>query len=329
MSNAFETLEGGVQTTVQDYPGRIGYWDIGVPPSGPMDPVAFRLANLLVGNLEGEAGLEITAVGPKLKFRDDSVVAITGANIQASVNGEDLPMWESLRLRKGSVLSIGMIRGKGFRAYLGIAGGIDVPVFLGGKSTFPQGHLGGFEGRPLRNGDVLKIGASRTPLPDIVGRKVDSSTRPAYQSLWEIGATPGPHADPDFLTADDMAMLFSHRWRVHYNSNRSGYRLIGPKPRWARIDGGEAGRHPSNIHDTPYPIGAVNLTGDMPVILTADGPSLGGFVSFATVVSAELWKVGQAVPGTDQIMFRKFSLQDALKIRTEQETLIHTSIVSS
>ncbi|MEM3737616.1 MAG: 5-oxoprolinase/urea amidolyase family protein [Candidatus Bathyarchaeia archaeon] len=330
----FEVIEGGIQTTVQDYPGRIGYWNIGIPPSGPMDPLAFRLANLLVGNFQGEAGLEITAVGPKLRFLEDAVVAVTGPKLRLEVDGELIPMWESVKVKRESILSIGLIKEYGFRAYLAIAGGIDVPIFLGSKSTMtpprppflPYGHLGGFEGRPLKRGDVLKTSRPNKLLAELVGRKLKASAMPTYQRVWEIGAIPGPHADPDFLTPEDMKMFFNYDWKVHRNSNRLGYRLSGPKPRWARNDGGEAGRHPSNIHDCAYAIGTVNMTGDMPIILTVDGPSLGGFVSNATIVSAELWKVGQAVPGVDIMRFRKLTLEEAVKLRKEQEKLIATSI---
>ena len=236
-----------------------------------------HLANRLVGNPEGEAGLEVTAVGPRLKFLQDCVIAIAGARFQPSLDGEAFPMWESTRVKKDTTLSFGKIEEHGFRAYLCIAGGIDVPLFLGSRSTFPHGHLGGFEGRPLMNGDVLKIGKHDLPWRDLIGKVVKHSARPIHMRLWEIGVTPGPHADPDFLTADDMHMFFSQEWQVHYNSNRLGCRLVGPKPRWARLEGGQAGRHPSNIHDCAYALGTVNMTGDMPVILSVDGPSMGGF----------------------------------------------------
>jgi urea carboxylase len=328
MFEGFEVLEGGIQTTIQDYPGRVGYWDVGIPPSGPMDQLAFRLANLLVGNLEGEAGLEITAIGPKLRFLEDSIVAVTGADLQPNVDGEPVPMWESVKVRKRSLLSMGVTQGHGFRAYLAIAGGIDVPPFLGSRSTFLHGNFGGLEGRPLKKGDVVRIGKHTLHLSELAGNKTKSVARPTCERLWQIGAIPGPHSDPDFLTTADMKIFFGHEWQVHYNSNRMGYRLIGPKPQWARKDGGEAGRHPSNIHDTAYAIGTVNMTGDMPIILTADGPSLGGFVSNATVASAELWKVGQAVPGTDRIVFRKLTIEDAASLRTHQEELISNSVTS-
>ena len=154
-----EFLEGGFQTSVQDYPGRVGYWWVGIPPSGPMDPLALRLANMLVDNPSGEAGLEITATGPKIKFQEDNVIAITGASFQPKIDGEPIPMWESVGVKKDQILSFGLIQKYGFRAYLSVAGGIDVPSYLGSKSTvFIYGKIGGFEGRCLMRGDVLKTG---------------------------------------------------------------------------------------------------------------------------------------------------------------------------
>lgn len=323
-----EFLEGGFQTSVQDYPGRVGYWWVGIPPSGPMDPLALRLANMLVGNPSGEAGLEITAKGPKIRFQKDNVIAITGANLQPKIDGEPIPMWESVRVKKDQILSFGLIKEYGFRAYLSVAGGIDVPSFLGSKSTcFIYGKIGGFKGRCLMREDVLKTGKPDKPLSELGGRKVKTGAKPTHQEVWEVGAVPGPHADPDFLITEDMELFFSYEWKVSLQANRVGIRLQGPNFQWARKDGGEGGKHPSNILDCAYAIGTVNVTGEMPIILTVDGPSLGGFVSNATVASAELWKVGQAYPGRDKMKFKKLTVEDAIKLRREQEKLIQTSIL--
>src|SRR5580704_9741056 len=131
----------------------------------------------------------------------------------------------------------------------------------------------------------------------------------------------GPHGAPDFFTPEDIEMFFSTPWKVHYNSDRTGVRLIGPKPVWARKDGGEAGLHPSNLHDNAYAVGTVNFTGDMPVILGPDGPSLGGFVCPATIVQAELWKIGQLKPG-DSVRFRGISAELASRMENELDTFI-------
>ncbi|MBI1397915.1 MAG: urea carboxylase [Betaproteobacteria bacterium] len=294
-----DVLEPGVQTTVQDWPGRTGYWAVGVPPSGPMDPLAMRLANRLVGNPEGTAALECTATGPTLRFNIDTVIAVCGAAMPAELDGRTLAPWASHAVRAGSVLRLGRLGGAGLRTYVAVAGGIDVPDYLGSKATFTLGQFGGHAGRTLRAGDVLPI-ARIDPLPAV--RVLSEALVPRYTSRWEVGVLYGPHGAPDFFTDEDIATFFDTDWEVHYNSSRTGVRLIGPKPAWARPDGGEAGLHPSNIHDNAYAIGAIDFTGDMPVILGPDGPSLGGFVCPAVVADTELWKTGQLRPG-DTVRF--------------------------
>ena len=294
-SSAIEVLAPGVQTSVQDWPGRLGYWQVGVPPSGPMDALSLRLANRLLGNPDGAAALEITAAGPTLRFRGTARVALCGATMELSLDGEPVPMNAVLQLSAGQVLRIGRLQDGGCRAYLAVAGGFDVPDYLGSRSTFTLGQFGGHGGRVLRAGDVLHPGpqaACSTLSPSQV-----KALAPRCGKHWEIGVLVGPHAAPDFFTEQDIATFFATDWQVHHNSSRTGVRLIGPKPQWARSDGGEAGLHPSNIHDNAYAIGAIDFTGDMPVILGPDGPSLGGFVCPATVVQAELWKLGQLAPG--------------------------------
>jgi urea carboxylase len=303
---AIEILDGGVQTTVQDYPGRLGYWHVGVPPSGPMDALALRLANRAVGNAESAAGLEIAVVGPSLRFTCDSVIAVTGADFDARLDGVPVPRWEAVSVAAGAMLTMTTAQSAGARAYLAITGGIDVPEYLGSGSTFILGKFGGHAGRSLRAGDVLHLGRP-------AGDPCDIAPPPEYTNQWEIGVLYGPHGAPDFFTDEDIEMFFSTAWKVHHNSDRTGTRLIGPKPKWARPDGGEAGLHPSNIHDNAYAIGTVDFTGDMPVILGPDGPSLGGFVCPATVVDAELWKVGQLRPG-DSVRFRALTHEQATRM---------------
>jgi urea carboxylase len=294
-----DVLEPGVQTTVQDWPGRQGYWAVGVPPSGPMDALALRLANRLLGNPEGAAALECTATGPTLRFNSDTVIALCGAAMAATLDDQPLALWRSHRVSAGSVLRLGRVEGPGLRTYIAVAGGVAVPAYLGSRSTFTLGQFGGHAGRPLRAGDVLPLDAA-APLPREAVLPPD--LQPVYGARWEIGVLYGPHGAPDFFTARDIETFFGTDWEVHYNSSRTGVRLIGPRPEWARADGGEAGLHPSNIHDNAYAIGAVDFTGDMPVILGPDGPSLGGFVCPAVIADTELWKTGQLKPG-DRVRF--------------------------
>jgi urea carboxylase len=315
-SRAFDVISSGVQTTVQAWPGRLGYWDVGVPPSGPMDALALRAANTIVGNASGQAALEITVAGPALKFRSAHRIAITGAPIELSIDNHSAPMWTTLSIEAGQTLRIGRLTGAGCRAYLAIDGGIDVPAYLGSGATFTLGQFGGHGGRTIRAGDVLHIGKT-APLAALDAQQINA-LQPSYTAHWDIGVLVGPHAAPDFFTPADMEVFFATAWQVHYNSSRTGVRLVGPKPAWARKDGGEAGLHPSNIHDNAYAIGAIDFTGDMPVILGPDGPSLGGFVCPATIVRAELWKMGQLAPG-NTVRFIPMTLEQANALAQTQE----------
>jgi urea carboxylase len=316
-----EVIDGGTQTTVQDHPGRLGYWDVGVPPSGPMDALSFRLANQLVGNPANATGLECTLTGPTLKFHAAATVALTGADMGAALDGAPLPRFRAVEIPAGGLLRLGAVSGAGSRAYLAVQGGFDVPLYLGSGATFTLGLFGGHGGRAIVAGDVLHLNEalapeSRAPLHNLVDDAV-----PALTDSWEIAVLEGPHAAPEFFTPEDIADLYATGWKVHHNSSRTGVRLIGPKPRWARKDGGEAGLHPSNIHDNAYAIGTLDFTGDMPVILGPDGPSLGGFVCPATIIEADLWKIGQLKAG-DTVRFVAVSIEQARQRKREQEAQI-------
>ena len=311
-------LSGGPSTTVQDYPGRLGYWDVGVPPSGPMDALALRLGNRLLGNAEGAAGLEITAQGPSLLFNTDALLCLAGAELEASLDGAPVPAYAPFKAAAGQTLKLGRVRNGGLRAYLLVRGGFDVPEYLGSRAGFTLGGFGGHAGRALAAGDVLRLteGADAEP-----GSALSPALKPQIGKAWSLRVLYGPHGAPDFFTEDDIAMLRETEWRVHYNSNRTGVRLIGPKPHWARRDGGEAGLHPSNIHDNAYAIGAVDFTGDLPIILGPDGPSLGGFVCPFVVIQADLWKTGQLAPG-DTVRFEPVNDEEAAAAERTQDALV-------
>jgi urea carboxylase len=318
-----DVLIPGPLTTVQDLPGRLGYWHVGVPPSGPFDSVSFGEANLAIGNPMGAPGLEVTAGGLTVRFSAPSVVCVTGAPVPVTVDGAPAPMWEPIDVAAGSTLALGTPTGPGLRTYVAVRGGIDVPSYLGSASTFTLGGFGGHAGRALLAGDVLRTGSSdsaenTTGLSRISG-PTPMDRRPAIVSHWEIGVVEGPHAAPEFFTREDIDVLFATDYEVHHNSARTGIRLIGPKPAWARRDGGEAGLHPSNIHDTAYAIGALDFTGDTPIILGPDGPSLGGFVCPAVVASGELWKLGQLRPG-DTIRFIPVREADAAELAVHRSS---------
>lgn len=325
--SAFEILTPGAHTTVQDYPGRTGYWRIGVPPSGPMDAYSFRLANRIVGNNEKAPAIEFTLTGPKIKFHCECVVAISGGSAECLLNDQKVASNEPITIGRGDILAIGKLV-TGCRAYLAVRNGIDVPEYLGSRSTFTLGELGGYNGRILKLGDVLFLNhpellQSSLPSPAFAPQAAPADLLPKLSTNkeWTIGVTCGPHGSPDFFKKESVERFFADTWKVHYNSNRFGVRLIGPRPEWARADGGEGGLHPSNAHDYVYSVGALNFTGDEPVIVTCDGPSLGGFVCQAVVPEGELWKVGQVKPG-DQIRFVPVSYESAREIKESQDKAI-------
>ncbi|WP_405861781.1 5-oxoprolinase/urea amidolyase family protein [Streptomyces sp. NBC_00090] len=342
-----EVVAAGTLTTVQDWPGRTGHWQVGVPPSGPMDDRSFRLGNLALGNPQGAPGLECTLQGPTLRFTHATTVCVTGAPVDARIDGAPVPLWEPFTVPAGATLTVPAPERAGLRTYILFAGGLDVPPFLGSAATFTLGRFGGHGGRALRTGDVLRGVSARRRLAgetvretatetaggtvtvtagETAGKTADQAVspaavspvagpvpaeeRPSLGTEWRIAVAEGPHAAPEFFTEDDIRDFYAAAWEVHFNSARTGVRLLGPKPRWAREDGGEAGLHPSNIHDTPYSVGAVDYTGDMPVVLGPDGPSLGGFVCPATVVRSERWKLGQLRPG-DTVRFRPVAVTRA------------------
>jgi len=297
-----DVLSPGTQSSIQELPGRLGLWHVGIPPSGPMDARSHRLANRVVGNDPDTAALEITLTGPTLRFHAGALIALAGAAMPATLDDAPVEMFRAVPVRAGQVLAIGTAAGPGQRLYLAVRNGFDVPRVLGSGATFALGGFGGHATGCLRTGDLLRIaraGAVAEPM-------TDAPEPPPLTHDWTLDVRYGPHGAPDFFDPADIADLFSARYEVHYNSARTGVRLVGPTPRWARPDGGEAGLHPSNIHDNAYAIGAIDFTGDMPILLGPDGPSLGGFVCPAVVTDADLWKLGQLRPG-DTVRFNRHS----------------------
>ncbi|KQP09365.1 urea carboxylase [Methylobacterium sp. Leaf93] len=293
---SIEVLVPGAQSSLQELPGRIGLWHVGVPPSGPMDARSFRDANALVGNPPDTCALELTVSGPTLRFHASGTVALAGAAMTVRLDGVEQPHGKAFAVEPGQTLSIGAIAGPGQRSYLALRGGFAAPVILGSRATFALGAFGGHATGVLKAGDVLHLGDA----PCV------EASMPAPAPLthaWEIGVVYGPHGAPDFFRDEDISDLFSASYEVHFNSARTGVRLVGPTPLWARSDGGEAGLHPSNLHDNAYAIGSIDFTGDMPILLGPDGPSLGGFVCPAVIARDEQWKMGQLRPG-DTVRFR-------------------------
>ncbi|GAA1693862.1 urea carboxylase [Glycomyces endophyticus] len=308
-SPRIDVLHAGVLTTVQDFPGRIGYWQVGVPPSGPMDDLSFRLGNRALGNDEGAPGLECTIAGPTLRFGVPVTVCVTGAPAPVTLDGAPVDQWVPIAVPAGGELAVGQIADAGARAYVLFQGGLDVPLFLGSASTFPPGRIGGYTGDQLRAGDrLVPVPAAGPTAP------VPPADRPSFGHEWTLAVTPGPQPAPHYFTVEDMERIYDAEWSVQVHAGRSGVRLDGPRPTWARTDGGEAGLHPSNLHDNPYSVGTVNFTGDTPALLGPDGPSLGGFACPFTVTTSDRWKLGQLRPG-DAVRFLPVSEAEADRLR--------------
>lgn len=316
--NALEVLDGGVQSTVQDAEGMIGYWTVGVPPCGAMDSYSFKIGNKLLGNTPNAAGIELTMRGGTYRFRTTTSFCITGADMSATLDGETVPMYTVINASPMQELKFKTCT-KGMRTYLLIAGGIDVPKIMGSSSTFTDGKFGGHNGRALRTGDVLHL------TENCITDKINSFNKeyvPHIENTWTIGVIPGPQPTYEYLKPEYLDTLTGSEYIVNFNSARTGIRLNGPIPQWVREDGGEAGLHPSNIHDNAYAIGTLDLTGDQSILLGPDGPSLGGFVCSVTTAKGELWKLGQLHPG-DKVHFQLLTLEQAEKIRKDEEKNIN------
>jgi len=303
-----EIVEPGLLTTVQDM-GRYGYQRYGVPVSGSMDQFALRAANLLVGNDEVAAGLEITLIGPRLRFLASAVIAVTGADLAPVLDGQPLPMWQAHEVYRGSTLSFGGIR-DGVRAYLSISRGIDVPVVLGSRSTFTRARIGGFDGRALAQGDKL---STLEGVTTDLGRKrgMPPNRIPVYGHTHKVRVILGPQYDA--FTPQGMEIFLSAAYTVSSQSDRVGYRLEGP--RIEHVAG-------ADIVSDGIPFGAVQVVGDgMPIILMADRGSTGGYTKIAAVISADLPSLAQAAPG-DSITFQSVTVEEAHRVLREQEQLL-------
>ncbi len=307
-----EVIKPGLETCVQDHPGRLGFWNQGFPPSGPMDSWSFRLGNLLVGNEPGAAGIEAQFLGPTLKFGADTVIAITGADMQPKLDGEPAPMWQSIAVSAGQTLQLAA--GKtGARTYLLIAGGIDTPPWLGSRSTFHQAGVGGMEGHAIQAGQTIPVGKGK----GTAGRRVKQDCRPPISTdkSWTIEVVPGPN--DDWIDEAGHERFLGADWKLSGRSNRTGFRLDGPDWSFAEKATNKApenGSEPSNIIDQGYPLGAINLSGQTPIILVNDGPSMGGFICPYTVPSAVFWKLGQSKPG-DIYHFKSVTVDEANALR--------------
>ena len=322
-----QVIKKGLETSVQDYPGRIGTLNLGFPPSGPMDSWSFRLANVLVNNEPGTAALECQFMGPTLKFNDDRVIAITGADMSPKIDGTPVPLWESLKVKKDQILEMAFAT-VGARSYIAFSGGINTTPWLGSRSTFHKAGVGGIDGNAIQDGQIIPLNKFKS----VKGRKIKNSSIPVMSTnkKWLVEVVKGPN--DDWVDEKGHKMFLNSDWKLQSKSDRTGYRLEGPK--WSFTEkatnkGLEHGTFPSNIIDQGYPVGAINLAGQTPIILVNDGPSMGGFIVPYTVPSASFWKLGQAKPG-DSFNFVEISVEKAQTLRTEQTMICsEASLVSS
>jgi len=322
-----QVIKKGLETSVQDYPGRIGTLNLGFPPSGPMDSWSFRLANVLVNNEPGTAALECQFMGPTLKFNDDRVIAITGADMSPKIDGTPVPLWESLEVKKDQILEMAFAT-VGARSYIAFSGGINTTPWLGSRSTFHKAGVGGIDGNAIQDGQIIPLNKFKS----VKGRKIKNSSIPVMSTnkKWLVEVVKGPN--DDWVDEKGHKMFLNSDWKLQSKSDRTGYRLEGPK--WSFTEKAtnkslEHGTFPSNIIDQGYPVGAINLAGQTPIILVNDGPSMGGFIVPYTVPSASFWKLGQAKPG-DSFNFVEVSVEKAQTLRTEQTMICsEASLVSS
>ena len=298
----FRVRMPGLYTTVQDG-GRFGYLDRGVPLSGALDPFAGRVANLLVGNPADAAVLEITLMGPVLEVFAEADIALTGADMEMTVNGSPAPNWQSLRVRGGDVVRIPKFK-TGCRAYLAVTGGIDVPPVMGSRSTLVRAKLGGLEGRVLKKDDFLRRGNGellQTP------RRLPAEWVPHYGPEITLRAIPGPQ--DDYFTTE-METFFGGTYEVGSESDRMGYRLKGPTVR--RDEG-----RPESIVTEPIMPGNVQVPADGQPIIVLVEQTTGGYMKIATVITTDLPNVAQALP-RNRVRFEKVSLEEAHALYREQ-----------
>lgn len=318
MTANVQVTSGGLSTTVQDL-GRLGRYAIGMPPSGAMDQYSYRVGNLLVGNDEGAAALEATYIGPTLVFTDARLVAVTGGAASVTLNGQTAPTWEAFAVGPDDVLAFGMINA-GARPYIAISGGIDVPVYLGSRSTYTLVGLGGFDGRKLADGDELPLGVATGD--GAVGARVPDDLIPSFTADIEVRTVVGLCSYR--LTADALEAFLSTRWKITKDADRVGYRLRGGELEFVeREQPFGAGSNAANVVDLGYPMGSIQVPGgDEPIVLLGDAVTGGGYATVGTVVSVDRDLFGQAKTG-DTVQFKSVDIDGAMAARAERTQRLH------
>lgn len=311
---AIEVLKPGLATSVQDA-GRPGYYHLGIPLSGALDQQSLVLANLLVGNDEGAAVIESTLLGPELQFDAPALVAVTGADAKIKLNGNEVPRNTSFAVQAGDKLGFDFMK-LGARMCIAVAGGIDVPVVLGSRSTYGLGAFGGFNGRKLLAGDKLPVG---TPSASArAGRTVDASLLPVLEKEVALRVLPGIYFHR--LQEVSVRSFFADTWTVGSEADRIGYRYKNGTPLkfQERTPPFGAGDDPSNIVDAGYPYGSIQVPGGRePIILHRDAVSGGGYAMVGTVISADMDLIAQMQPN-HKARFVEVDMAQALEARAER-----------
>lgn len=302
----FKVVNSGIFDTIQDL-GRFGFQQYGMPVSGAMDSYALRFGNRLLGNKEDEAGIEITTPRLSLEVLNQTAISITGANFNPTINNFPTPMWEAIEVKKGDIISFNQIK-NGCRSYLLVAGGIDIPIILGSKSTYVRGKIGGLKGRPLKKADIINKGSSNQELQDIIGRKVPVNNLPTYHEENKIRVILGPQ--DDHFTKDGLHTFLNSFYEITANSDRMGYRLKGPKIK---------SKNGSDIITDGIPLGSIQVPLDgMPIVMLADRQITGGYAKIATVISVDIDKFAQMKPG-NKMKFTQVNLEEAHRFLQERE----------
>ncbi len=306
---AFEVLEPGILTTIQDR-GRFGFGQFGVPPSGALDPFSFNVANLLVNNRGNEACLETTLAGLKLRALQEFVIAITGGDLSPTLNGEPLEMWRAHLLIEGDIIAFKNVR-SGCRGYLSISGGFIVPEVMGSRSTYLSGKFGGLEGRPLKKGDIL-YRPSWSPSLKSVGLRFPEEWIPVFQKEAFLRTIPGPQ--DDHFTSEGHKTFYSSIYEVSPQSDRMGIRLNGPViERRADVE--------ESIISEGLLSGAIQIPGDGKPIIILNELVTGGYTKIAVVISTDLTRVAQLKPG-DRVHFQSITVEEAHQLLKEQRELL-------
>lgn len=305
----FKVVKSGIFDTIQDL-GRFGFQQYGMTVSGAMDSYALRIGNRLLGNEENEAGIEISTPGLSLETINRTVIAITGANFNPTINNSPAPMWEAIEVKKGDIISFNQTK-SGCRSYLLVAGGIDVPIILGSKSTYVRGKIGGLKGRPLKKADIINIGKTNQELQNIIGRRVSANNLPDYYEENEIRVILGPQ--DDYFSNEGIHSFLNSFYEINANSDRMGYRLKGPKIKT---------KNGSDIITDGIPLGSIQVPQDgMPIVMLADRQTTGGYAKIATVISVDIDKFAQMKPG-NKIKFTQVNLEEAHLLLGEREKKI-------